>query len=154
MIRITSAMLADAATMREGLLHVLGGGISLLSRPNYPAPIGASLALLLEARDIDLSGQPVELDIVAKSEEADHAQLFEAKVSALIMPPPGGERILNFPVAIDLTQAGIPAPGLYKIVISLNGRQETELYFEGKQVEMGSEFEPWEPWPAGEAGSS
>jgi hypothetical protein len=41
------ALLCDAATVRENVLHILGGGLGQLWRDVYPAPLGADLALLL-----------------------------------------------------------------------------------------------------------
>ena len=41
------ALLCDAVTVRENLLHVLGGGLGQIWRESYPAPLGAELALLL-----------------------------------------------------------------------------------------------------------
>ncbi len=47
MIRVGAALLCDAATIREGVLNILGGGISLIGFPGFPAPIASTLAILL-----------------------------------------------------------------------------------------------------------
>ena len=41
------ALLCDAATVRDSLLHILGGGIVKMAPLQYPAPIPAILALQL-----------------------------------------------------------------------------------------------------------
>ena len=48
-------MLCDAATVREGLLHILGGGITRLNRPSFPAPLGAALALQISVHPTEAS---------------------------------------------------------------------------------------------------
>ena len=45
-MRIDTALLCDAATERDGLLNVLGGGITVATRPEFPAPLGMTLALV------------------------------------------------------------------------------------------------------------
>lgn len=44
-MRVDCALLCDAATVREGLLHILGGGVTRLSRPSMPGPLSVQLAL-------------------------------------------------------------------------------------------------------------
>lgn len=46
-MELASAMLCDAATVREGLLHILGGGITRLWRGTLPAPMNVVLAVQL-----------------------------------------------------------------------------------------------------------
>ncbi len=46
-MRVTCALLCDAATVREGLLHVLGGGVTRIWRTEVPTALGVDLALLL-----------------------------------------------------------------------------------------------------------
>ena len=54
-MEIQAAILCDSATVREGLLHVLGGGINRLYRSELPAPLGVALALLVafEPEEVD-----------------------------------------------------------------------------------------------------
>ena len=47
-MRLAIGTLADAANVREGTLSLLSAGINVLERGECPAPLGASLALLLE----------------------------------------------------------------------------------------------------------
>ena len=46
-MRIAAAILCDAATVREGLLHLLGGGVTRIWRPEIPAALGVDLAVVV-----------------------------------------------------------------------------------------------------------
>lgn len=52
-MEIQAVIVCDAATVREGLLHILGGGITRMWRPTLPAPFGAAVALLVDLSQAD-----------------------------------------------------------------------------------------------------
>ncbi len=58
-MRIDCALLCDAATVREGLLHVLGGGIAHAVRPSFPAPAAMSLAVHVWVTQDEATGDHV-----------------------------------------------------------------------------------------------
>jgi len=60
---VATALLCDAATVREGLLHVLGGGITRLWRPALPAELATKLAVLVDLAPEDLE-TPHELEVL------------------------------------------------------------------------------------------
>ena len=47
-MKIAAAFLADAANVREGTLGVLSGFINTINRDEYPAPLGATLVVVVE----------------------------------------------------------------------------------------------------------
>lgn len=47
-MHVAAAVLCDFAEVREGLLMLLGGGITRLWRQELPAPMGVALALVVE----------------------------------------------------------------------------------------------------------
>lgn len=53
-MEVKSAFICDAATVREGLLHVLGGAITRLWRPALPAPFAVTLAMVLSVSEGEL----------------------------------------------------------------------------------------------------
>ncbi|MBU6495776.1 MAG: hypothetical protein KGR42_05095 [Acidobacteria bacterium] len=63
---IEFAVLCDAATVRDGLLHVLGAPITRIYRRILPAPLGISLAALF-AFDAEDHGQLREFEIAVSS---------------------------------------------------------------------------------------
>ena len=46
-MKVSVAAICDFAQVREGLLSVISAGINRLWRPQYPAPMGAMLALIV-----------------------------------------------------------------------------------------------------------
>jgi hypothetical protein len=42
-LELDYALLADSAAVSEGKTYILGGGVSVLFRSEYPAPLGFSL---------------------------------------------------------------------------------------------------------------
>jgi hypothetical protein len=65
---IDCALLCDAATVREGLLHVLGGGVTRAGRAQYPSPLGLTLALRILVHPTEAE-RPHNLDIRLQGED-------------------------------------------------------------------------------------
>ncbi|MGD0746747.1 MAG: hypothetical protein ABSB68_02925 [Acidimicrobiales bacterium] len=53
-MEVKAGFICDAATVREGLLHVLGGAITRLWRPTMPAPLGVTFAMVLSISENEL----------------------------------------------------------------------------------------------------
>jgi hypothetical protein len=118
-VEIRSALLCDFATVREGLLHVLGGGITRMWRPVLPAPLGVSLALL-----IDL--QPEEIGLLHHARlvvsSSDGESVAEADATLQPVPDPRlepGEH-LSTPVVIPLHNVLVPQHGRYDLVLTID----------------------------------
>jgi hypothetical protein len=67
-MRVDTALLCDAATVREGLLHILGGGVSQVIRPAFPAELGVTLALRIMVHPTELD-HPHDLQIVLQDDD-------------------------------------------------------------------------------------
>jgi len=46
-VQLGCALHCDAVSVREGLLHILGGGVTKVMHPEYPAPLLTSFAVHL-----------------------------------------------------------------------------------------------------------
>jgi hypothetical protein len=57
------ALLADSAQVSEGKTYILGGGVSILHRTQFPAPLGITLVLQLTYERTEIE-QPHELRVV------------------------------------------------------------------------------------------
>lgn len=84
-MEIQAALLCDAATVREGLLHVLGAGITRLWRPDLPATFGLALACVLDVAPED-TGSMHEARVVIFGPEGE--RVSEATGSFQLPPPP------------------------------------------------------------------
>lgn len=141
MIELQAAMLCDAASIREGLLHVLGAGITFVIRPNYPAPLNASIGLLFGARDLPEAGEDHAFSVTLRREDGE-AEPGEIKANVKFQRPPDGSRLQSLPVALDLHGTGLSAPGAYEILVSVDGHDRLMIPFEAK---VGGE-EPTAPF--------
>ena len=129
MARITSALLCDAATVREGLVHILGGGITRLNRPEYPSPMMTGLALAVVLSPLE-AGHPHEVVAIVQTEDGEaivqaNGQLQPGEPSPLLEP---GESVA-IQLAIPLHQVVLPAAGGYSIEISVDDIHQLSLPF-------------------------
>lgn len=127
-MEITTALLCDAATVREGLLHVLGGGITRLWRDQLPAPLGVTLALVIDVAPEDLR-IPHEIEMVVRCGDDQIARTmggFQAEPHPRAEP---GEHQMA-PVIMALSGGLTPRYGHHSITVRLDdGRAERALEF-------------------------
>lgn len=55
-MRVVALFLCEAGTIRDSLLHVIGGAVSRLGRPGFPAPLGCATVMIV-------AGSPEELSV-------------------------------------------------------------------------------------------
>ena len=116
---VSAAFLCDFAEVREGLLMALGGGTTRLWRQEYPASVGASLAMLLDLHQSDL-GAPHEIVVAIQGPDEPVGEVkgeFRIGGSPDLQP---GEAVVA-PLAIDLRPVQLPGPGSYSINITVDG---------------------------------
>ncbi|MBI3928260.1 MAG: hypothetical protein HY319_22135 [Armatimonadetes bacterium] len=121
------AMLCDFATVREGLLHILGGGINRLWREKFPAQMGVTLSILLEIHPTEANRQH-SMNIVLQDEDGRRLAEVNAdfQVGRNVESNRRGEPIV-MPLAISLQQMTIPGPGAYSVEILLDGQHKRTL---------------------------
>lgn len=114
------ALLCEAATVREGLLHILGGGITRIQRPGFPSLLQLDLALVFTLTPSEAQERH-RLRVVVQT--ADGAKLADARaefgVTASVDLQPG-ERIASS-LALQLRQVEIPAAGVYGVEVLIDG---------------------------------
>ncbi len=128
-MQIEAALLCDAATMREGLLHMLGGPISRIWRPQLPAPLGVALAVIVGMDDAERA-EPHEIQVTVRNETkllvSAMGALQVASLNANVEP---GE-IVMAPFAMALHSAGTDGYGRHSVHLSLDaGAAEREIPF-------------------------
>ncbi|MEY2396911.1 MAG: hypothetical protein QOJ00_85 [Actinomycetota bacterium] len=129
MARVSSALLCDAATVREGLLHILGGGITRLHRTEYPAPMQVTLVAQIVLTPLEVG---FEHDVSATIQTEDGDVVVQATGHLEAGPPnpllePGESVIL--PLVINLTNVVLGAPGGYSIEIAVDSVHQASLTF-------------------------
>ncbi len=122
------ALLCDAATVREGLLHLLGGAVTRIWRTGLPATLNVDLALViaLEEGQLDIPHQ-VELTI------ANADGIIGQAMGAFQAPRPPKlelDETLLVPSVLSLRHVSTNAYGRHTIDVSLDGGAvETEVAF-------------------------
>ena len=129
-MRIDTALLCDAVTVREGLLHILGGGINRINRPQYPAPLGAALALRILLHRTELDRQHT-LEVVLAGEDGQMIAKVEAPFAvpreAVVDLRPTEEVIVNVP--IGLQGLLVPREGAYAFDLLIDNTHAASIPF-------------------------
>lgn len=122
------AMLCDAATVREGLLNVLGGGITRVWRDQFPAPMGTFLALLLHASAKEMGKKhklTIRMTDPKKEKVAEVSLEFQVAPNNNNMP----DEIVTVPLVASFQQQPLPSAGAYKIELDIDGKLVKTLHF-------------------------
>jgi hypothetical protein len=132
-VRIDCALLCDAATVREGLLHVLGGGITRANRPEYPAPLGMAMALRILVHPTE-AGDPHNLKMLLQAADGEKVAEFDLQFG--LNEPTGldpGEEA-SLPVPVPMAGIVLPAPGSYSFELLIDGIHQTSIPFRATLV--------------------
>ena len=128
-MRIDCALLSDAATVREGLLHILGGGVTRVGRPEYPAPVGLTLALRILVHPTE-TNRPHVLEISLQGEDGQRitALSIEFAMDQPVALAPGEQHSLAIPIPIpDAVQ--LPIAGRYSFELLIDGIHQATIPF-------------------------
>lgn len=136
-MRVAAAFLADAANVREGTLGVLSGFINTINRQQYPAPLGATLVVVVEYDENEARRGDPERSFRARCEPAVGGQpLFNLEGNFSLG---GGNDTFGYiPMIFSLTEAQIPEPGSYRIVFEGTGLERVDVRFYANSTEMPS----------------
>jgi hypothetical protein len=121
------ALVCDAATVREGLLHLLGGGAGALWRESYPTTLGVDLGLLLTLHPSEAT-ESHQLRILLQGEDGALVAQLDANFELSGPPPkvPPGQMV-RVPLAVPLRQIVLPHQGNYSIEILVDKQHRRSL---------------------------
>lgn len=136
-MRVAAAFLADAANVREGTLGVLSGFINTFNRQEYPAPLSASLVVVVEYDEIEARRSDQERAFTARCEPAvGGEELFNLEGTFSLG---GGNDSAGYvPMVFGLSEARIPMPGSYRIVFEVTGLERVDIRFYANATTMPS----------------
>jgi len=127
-VRADILVLAEAVSVREGLLHVLGGGITRIDRADYPAPLDLHLAIRVIFDDPAQAEREGGHDIVVRLATEDETPVSDLTINFSLSPPmrePSGEVESDDGVAglldVSLADIRVPGPGRYLLIVTGDG---------------------------------
>jgi hypothetical protein len=127
-VKLAAAVLCDYAGVRDGLLTVVGAGVTRIWRQDLPAPMNVMLALMIELHRIELDKQH-SLEVLVQDQDGEAAAQIQGGFS---VPPPNdlqaGELQL-VPMPIDLRNVALRKHGNYSIEVSVNGSHQATMQF-------------------------
>jgi hypothetical protein len=134
-MKLTSAMLADAAQVQSGKLFVLGGGFDTISVRQLPAT-HRSLSLAMVA-EVGPDERQQDLELIVQLVDEDGAELGvkakgKLRVGAPPNLPPGSPSIV--PIVSPFHNITFPEAKGYAFVISMNEIELTRVKFRVVQV--------------------
>jgi len=129
-MKLTSAMLADAAQVQSGKLYVLGGGFDTISVRQLPATHrSVSLAMVAE---VGPDERQQDLELVVQLVDEDGAELGvvakgKLRVGAPPNLPPGSPSIV--PIVSPFHNITFPEAKGYAFVVTMNDTELTRVKF-------------------------
>lgn len=134
-MRVDCALLCDAATVREGLLHVLGGGITRVNRPAYPAPLDTMLAVRVMARPTEL-GKPHTLELLLNDDDGKMLAKVDLRFGVMdpSLIPPGEEA--SIPMPLRFPGVMLPKAGTYVYELRIDGNHQVSVPFQAVTVAL------------------
>jgi hypothetical protein len=131
-VKLAFALLADYAQVDNGKVHIIGGGVSILWRHDYPAGVGVTVVAGFDYNNVEAgSSRPLRLQI----NDADGNALAPPLEAEFNLPPRAQHAPTSVPlqasfaVAIAPNVPLIPAPGNYVIELMMDGNHVASLPF-------------------------
>jgi uncharacterized protein DUF6941 len=125
-MRVECAVLCDAATVREGLLHIIGAGVVGTTAQSFPHYLHVTFAFraILESREVR---DAHELRVAVRDAQND-VEVAQTGVTFTRGPDTGApETALVFPVSLEGVE--IPRTGLYLVDASLDATHVASIPF-------------------------
>jgi hypothetical protein len=136
-MRVNTALLCEAVTVRDGLINILGGGITEVQHSEFPAELGVALALRIMVHPTEVA-HPHQLEIVLQGDDGEQVTKVDVGIEAGDASgiPPGeeGEMLIawTFPARPKL-----PGPGRYSFEVLIDGAHQASLPL--RVAEIGGE---------------
>lgn len=136
-MRLSVATLGDAASIRDGLLSVISGGITRLVRDEYPAPILGAIGLIFVLDDEHDVNASVRINLVGPDgNSVDGIQDFETTLDGLPELYPA-----TYSLALGVHQMQVPGPGRYAYLVFSNETQIGRIDFVAMTSEEAQDLE-------------
>lgn len=127
MIRLAVAVLADAVNVRENMLSVLSGGVSVVNAERLPAALRLAVALMIEisADDLKMAGSRGVKFTIRYLKDGSVVMDGEGRVA---WEPSDGPS-LNIPMPIEIPGAEVQSSGAYEVDVAIEGLDVVHIPF-------------------------
>jgi hypothetical protein len=122
---LTTALLCDYAQVRNGLLHVVGGAITRITRADYPGPFGVNVAVVADVPYEEV-GRLLPVSVVLIG-EAGEVSRWQTELNTRWEGSPG--EWLAVPFVVPSASTVIPSAGTYEVQIEVAGDIKRRLGF-------------------------
>lgn len=131
-MRVDCSLLCNGANVTaDGLLNLVGGGITQVTAPVFPIPlVNLFLALSFTADGPELQGDHTLIFAFAKRPDGQEASRGTVGFSADAPPEPGQA---TAPLVLPLAGVVLPESGEYDIPIDLDGERIADLFLHARQ---------------------
>jgi hypothetical protein len=133
-MKIDTCLLCEAASVHEGLLFILGGGITGTTRDSYPSPLGMSLAMRIMVHPTEMA-HPHKVEVFLNDEDGNQVTKFNVEVGVsegTVEVPAGEEAEILF--AWDFPgRPNLPHRGKYSFEILIDGNHLRSVPFNATQ---------------------
>jgi hypothetical protein len=128
-MELQAGMLCEGATVRDGLLYILGGGVAGYSPAGYPATLQISLAAFIELDYLD-QGETHKFAVVLLDEQASELERLDGEFG--MFPELALDATATLPLAITLAGMVLPRAGDYEVRLEINGDTRARLPLRGQ----------------------
>ena len=128
-MRVTMAALADAATVRDGLLHILGAGVTVLVRPEFPSPAGVVLPIMMEEPAAEIGRSDHSLVIGVRHPDGELQHFGRMHMTVRDDAPTVSDLPALAVEVVPIDQYVLPEPGLYAIEVVLDDNDPVVVHF-------------------------
>lgn len=126
-MKLSMVTVCDAATVREGLLHVLGAGISQIGRPGEPFELGAVLVAVVQL-DQDEIRKAADIQIqIQITDDASSEIALEVGGTFSAGDRRREGRVEYVPIVVDASMAMLQHYGEYTVRFVVEGLPPWEL---------------------------
>lgn len=127
-MRVDFALICDAVSVRDNLLHMLGGGITRIWASEFPAPMRASLATRIMLHPTEAEKRH-KLRVVIQDEDGAKIGSFDAEFGVGVPDAltPGEE--VQVPLGFPLNPVRLPKEGGYSLELLLDDAHQTSVPF-------------------------
>lgn len=136
-MHVTTLTLCDAASIRENLLSILGGGITILRRPSYPAPLLCDVGVTVHHSAND---RVMQLTLTLR-EAGKSEPLAEIVADGSMSRDPDlpKDAAGSMSLAIDARGIAIPKAGNYVLTASLSHGKGSSIGFTALEAPVPQE---------------